>query len=190
MTLPDERLYAVIKTREFLRSLMDPSATPRVPREVRKQAYSCLRHYPDPLDMELVAHAAPARFAVSEGRSGPSRPLPGLEAAARMVDEAADDFGRDNDPMAMEPVLRALADQIRSLVHGVREHGPDPAWPSHHSSTYPSALTVADLALFLSSLPAEVLSMPLAYCDIGQGGNGGRTLLARAGEHGAEVTAD
>lgn len=46
MTLPDERINAIKNTREFLRSLLDPKVTPKVPKDVRKQAYWCLRHYP------------------------------------------------------------------------------------------------------------------------------------------------
>lgn len=52
MTLPNERYQAIQNTREFLRSLLDPKKTPRVPREIRKAAYRCLRHYPSPFDME------------------------------------------------------------------------------------------------------------------------------------------
>lgn len=47
MTLPDERYNALQNTRNFLRDLLDPKQTPRVPREIRRQAYWCLKHYPD-----------------------------------------------------------------------------------------------------------------------------------------------
>lgn len=46
MTLPDERIAAIKNTREFLRQLLDPKKTPRIPSEIRRQAYWCLRHYP------------------------------------------------------------------------------------------------------------------------------------------------
>ena len=39
MTLPDERYRSLIQARNFLLSLLDPKATPRVPNSVRKQAY-------------------------------------------------------------------------------------------------------------------------------------------------------
>ena len=45
MTLPSEEVYALYRTREFLRSLMDPKAT-KVPKSVRAAASGCLRHYP------------------------------------------------------------------------------------------------------------------------------------------------
>jgi hypothetical protein len=62
MTLPDERVRAVITTRDFLRDLLDPSCTPRVPRAIRKRAGWLLKHYPSSLDMERPAKAfAPHR---------------------------------------------------------------------------------------------------------------------------------
>ena len=52
MTMPNERRNAVNYTRQFLVDLMDPKKTPRVPSSVRKQAYSCLKHYPGEYYME------------------------------------------------------------------------------------------------------------------------------------------
>lgn len=49
MTLPDERIRAIKNTREFLRRLLDPKATPKVPKSIRTEAYWCLRHYPGDL---------------------------------------------------------------------------------------------------------------------------------------------
>lgn len=46
MTLPFERTAAVLNTREFLLSLLDPKQTPRVPKKVRHQARQLLKHYP------------------------------------------------------------------------------------------------------------------------------------------------
>ena len=46
MTMPNERRWAIINTEKFLRDLMDPKKTPRVPSAIRKEAYRCLRHYP------------------------------------------------------------------------------------------------------------------------------------------------
>jgi len=58
MTMPDERTRAVINTREFLRELLDPRATPKVPRAIRTRAYWCLKHYPGVHDiLEAVKHA-------------------------------------------------------------------------------------------------------------------------------------
>lgn len=50
--MPRERLNSIANTRDFLRSLMDPKQTPRVPKEIRRQAYWCLRHYPWDLYLE------------------------------------------------------------------------------------------------------------------------------------------
>jgi len=62
MTMPRERRQAVIRTEKFLIDLMDPKTTPRVPKEIRKKAAQCLRHYPTDYDMNLAAEQAPNVF--------------------------------------------------------------------------------------------------------------------------------
>ena len=62
MTLPIERKHAVINTEQFLKDLMDSKKTPRVPKEVREQAYRCLKHYPSTYYMEEAADLAPEIF--------------------------------------------------------------------------------------------------------------------------------
>ena len=62
MTLPRERYQAVIRTRQFLVSLVTPSDTPRVPSSVRQEARSLLKHFPSPLDLEEAASGAPSVF--------------------------------------------------------------------------------------------------------------------------------
>lgn len=62
MTLPDERYYSLIKTRDFLRDLLDPKKTPRVPKEIRRRAGSCLRHYPWDMHIEEIAKRVPKHF--------------------------------------------------------------------------------------------------------------------------------
>ena len=59
MTLPYERYNAVTRTEQFLKDLIDPKKTPRVPKEVRDQAYYCLRHYPSKYNMDLIATKCP-----------------------------------------------------------------------------------------------------------------------------------
>lgn len=59
MTIPIERTWAVINTREFLVSLLDPARTPRVPGHVRTNARQLLKHYPNDLDMRHAMVAAP-----------------------------------------------------------------------------------------------------------------------------------
>lgn len=46
MTTKDESLRAIRYTREFLWALADPKKTKRIPKEIRKQALRCLRHFP------------------------------------------------------------------------------------------------------------------------------------------------
>ena len=55
MTLPYERTNAVNTTRSFLEDLINPKATPRIPRAIRQQALWCLRHYPTQYDMDVVS---------------------------------------------------------------------------------------------------------------------------------------
>lgn len=62
MTLPDERYRAVLRTSEFLKDLVNPSKTPRIPKAIRQQAYWCLRHYPNEWEMQQVAEASPHVF--------------------------------------------------------------------------------------------------------------------------------
>jgi len=59
MTLPDERYRALKWAESFLTDLMDSSKTPRVPRSVRQQARSVLRHYPGEYYLEQLARARP-----------------------------------------------------------------------------------------------------------------------------------
>ena len=54
MSTYDEQKFALIRTKEFLFALLDPKQTPKVPREVRKKASQCLRHYPMVLDAILA----------------------------------------------------------------------------------------------------------------------------------------
>lgn len=56
MTLPDERTRAVNAAREFLLDLINPEATPKVPKAIRLRAHSVLRHYPGPYDMTMPDH--------------------------------------------------------------------------------------------------------------------------------------
>lgn len=62
MTLPDERYRAVKWTEDFLKDLLDPKKTPRVPKHIRQRAYSCLRHYPSRYEMDVVATRSPNVF--------------------------------------------------------------------------------------------------------------------------------
>jgi len=62
MTLPDERYRAVRNAREFMYALMDPKKTPGLPKVIREQARSVLRHYPSDWDMDRASEAAPDVF--------------------------------------------------------------------------------------------------------------------------------
>ena len=62
MTLPDERYRAVQYAQQFLARLAG-GEYPRVPKAVRAEARSILRHYPLWYDMQRAAEAAPDVFA-------------------------------------------------------------------------------------------------------------------------------
>lgn len=63
MTLPDERYRAVLWASRFLQEIAhDRKKYPRVPKAVRQEAYSILRHYPSSWDLKMAAEGAPAVF--------------------------------------------------------------------------------------------------------------------------------
>ena len=63
MTLPDERYRAVMWASRFLQELAhDRKKYPRIPKVVRQEAYSILRHYPSDFDMKNAADLAPIVF--------------------------------------------------------------------------------------------------------------------------------
>ena len=59
MTLPDERYRALLWAEQFIKDLMDPSKTPRVPKYIRNNARSVLRHYPGAYYIEEIARRTP-----------------------------------------------------------------------------------------------------------------------------------
>lgn len=54
MTLPFERKNSIKAAREFLLKLIDPSKSKRIPREIRREAGSILRHYPWDLYLDQI----------------------------------------------------------------------------------------------------------------------------------------
>ena len=63
MTLPDERYRSVMWAKRFLEDLCSNTKDyPRVPRKVRSEAYSILRHFPSEWDMTNAANRAPGVF--------------------------------------------------------------------------------------------------------------------------------
>jgi len=62
MTMPDERMRAVMKTREFLQELATGVFAPELPQGVRRAALTLLRHYPSASDMEIAHLGAPRWF--------------------------------------------------------------------------------------------------------------------------------
>lgn len=66
MTVPSERLNALIYARDFLLSLLDPKKTPRVPRAIRHEAYNRLRHYPSKWEIEQIPTSRAKIFFANE----------------------------------------------------------------------------------------------------------------------------
>ncbi len=66
MTLPNERTRSVECTRDFLRALLDPKQTPKVPRKIRDMAYRCLRHFPWDMHIAAAAKKVPDTFGMPE----------------------------------------------------------------------------------------------------------------------------
>ena len=63
MTLPDERYRAVMWAKRFLTELAsDRTKYPRIPKSVRREAYSIMRHFPTDWDMQRAANGAPEVF--------------------------------------------------------------------------------------------------------------------------------
>ncbi len=62
MTVASERYRAIIQARDFLRDLLDPKKTPKVPKWIRTEAYWRLRHYPHDFEMEEVSKKLPELF--------------------------------------------------------------------------------------------------------------------------------
>jgi hypothetical protein len=61
MTLPDERYRAVQYAQQFLQRLAG-GEYPRVPKAVRQEARSILRHYPNAWDMTRATETSPEVF--------------------------------------------------------------------------------------------------------------------------------
>jgi hypothetical protein len=63
MTLPDERYRAVMWAEKFLQELAhDTKKYPRISKQVRREAYSIARHFPNSWDMKRAAEQVPEVF--------------------------------------------------------------------------------------------------------------------------------
>mgnify|MGYP003428982152 CR=1 FL=1 len=59
MSLPIERTYSLINTRNFLRRLLNRLETPRVPKDIRLEAKYLLKHYPWDSEIKRLAMKCP-----------------------------------------------------------------------------------------------------------------------------------
>jgi hypothetical protein len=63
VTLPDERWRSLILTEEFLKDLLSPSMTPKVPKAIRQRASMLLRHWPSRYHLEMLTVDMPNYYA-------------------------------------------------------------------------------------------------------------------------------
>jgi hypothetical protein len=100
MTLPDERYRAVQYAQQFLQRLAG-GELPRVPKAVREEARSILRHYPSTYDLDRCAARSPDVFAES------MEPLYKMILSKKLQDDIAEDMGID------KPAAQALLQGYR-----------------------------------------------------------------------------
>jgi hypothetical protein len=62
VTIPFERTRSLILTKEFLQRLRNPKETPRVPKAIRLDAQTLLRHFPTYADIEQAHQALPELY--------------------------------------------------------------------------------------------------------------------------------
>lgn len=62
MTVPVERTRALVYAHAFLKDLLDPAKTQRLPKDVRATAKWLLRHYPDPGTVQYAHDLCPVLF--------------------------------------------------------------------------------------------------------------------------------
>lgn len=62
MTVPFERYKCLENVEEFLYNLADPKKTARIPKEIREQARSLLKHYPSSYYREMLPVAVPEHY--------------------------------------------------------------------------------------------------------------------------------
>lgn len=62
MTIPEERTRAIKEAERFLLKIADSFRTPRIPSEIRREALSVLRHYPNDYHMAKAVQKAPEIF--------------------------------------------------------------------------------------------------------------------------------
>lgn len=86
MTVAFERTRALVQTKEFLEAMLDPKATPRVPRWMRGRAKALLRHYPGLAEIEVVHKALPDEF-------GPVPPFSRMHGKTAITELGLDKIG-------------------------------------------------------------------------------------------------
>lgn len=96
MTIPFERTRALIQTYQLLNRLQDPRETPRVPRWLREEARTLLRHFPNYAAIEMAHKALPHLY-------GPVPPFSRLSGSADVLGVIAATEAGANEPQEPKP---------------------------------------------------------------------------------------
>lgn len=99
MTIPFERTRSLIQTYELLKRLEDPAETPRVPRWLREEASTLLRHFPTYAAIEMAHKALPHLY-------GPVPPFSRLSGSADVLGVIAATTAAGAEPQEPEPAAR------------------------------------------------------------------------------------
>ena len=87
MTLPYENYISLMNTRNFLKDLMDPEKSPKVPKPIRQRARNLLKHFP--ADFEVCEWISTYQKVANERYNNPKASVIKL---------------RKNDPVDYSPV--------------------------------------------------------------------------------------
>lgn len=68
MSLKFEKINALNRTKEFMRDLLDPKKTPRIPKKYRLHAYRCLKHFP--WECDIIIRDDDGQFRLPERKKG------------------------------------------------------------------------------------------------------------------------
>ena len=86
MTLPHEEALAIARVRQFMYELLDPKATPKVPKAIRQQARRIMKHYPILPSLDCAYKMAQewgGAVAVGDFATSPMPPCPRARKTSR-----------------------------------------------------------------------------------------------------------
>ena len=116
MTLPYEEVHSLRATRQFMYDLLDPSKTPRVPREIRRRAHRVCKHFPMDYSIEqrfsdVLGTAGGAEPCVESLRAENARLRQALLRIEREVVDATQCATTETGPQVNTEWVLATADE-------------------------------------------------------------------------------